>query len=261
MHQPDTINPMKKRKAPESTTGGDANMDQANTIEPMKKRKAPESTTGGEARKSDECIRKEISAHDRQIQLPDPNEKVSPDEFLLQLLKALHGVSLEVKPALSLDSFFADVTEEQMVAYNIEVIGAARTNNLEELKKLHGAGQAMNCSNRFGESLLNLACRRGFESIVEFLLEQPETDLRICDDGGRTPLHDACWHPSPQLKICKWIIEREPSLFLISDKRGFTAFQYARSQHWDIWRKFLFENRDSLQALTSPELLERLAKD
>jgi hypothetical protein len=47
----------------------------------------------------------------------------------------------------------------------------------------------MNCFNRFGESLLHMDCRRGFEDTVEFLLDQPEVDVRICDDNGRTILH------------------------------------------------------------------------
>jgi hypothetical protein len=192
--------------------------------------------------------------------LPDPTSNVSPDEFLLQLVKAQCGVCLEVKPALSLDAFFSEVSEEQMVSYTVQVVGVVRNNDLESLKKLQEEGQALNCSNRFGESLLNLACRRGFESIVEYLLDQPDIDLRIRDDSGRTPLHDACWNPSPQLNICKWIIQRDPSLFLISDKRGCTPFQYARPQHWGIWRKFLFENRGCLEALTNSEILSRLVQ-
>ena len=54
----------------------------------------------------------------------------------------------------------------------------------------------MDCFNRFGESLLNIACRRGFEDIVAYLLEQESVSVRHCDDCGRTPLHDACWHPT-----------------------------------------------------------------
>jgi hypothetical protein len=192
--------------------------------------------------------------------LPDPALKVNPDVYLLQLLKAQFGVSVEVKPALLLESFFGSVTEEQMAAYNIEVVGAVRNDNLELLKKLHGEGQALNCSNRFGESLLNMACRRGFESIVEYLLDQADCSVRICDDGGRTPLHDACWNPSPQLNICKWILERDPILLMVSDRRGCTAFQYARPEHWDIWRQFLFDNRECLEGLTKPDILCRLVK-
>jgi ankyrin repeat protein len=88
----------------------------------------------------------------------------------------------------------------------------------------------MNCFNRFGESLLHMDCRRGFEDTVEFLLDQPEVDVRICDDNGRTILHDACWNPLPQLKTCRRILQRDPTLLFISDNRGCSAFQYARRE-------------------------------
>jgi hypothetical protein len=204
----------------------------------------------------------EVILRDEQIEieLPHVDEDVSPDDFLLKLICAQYNVSLQAKPALSLENFFSAVSEEQMAAYNMQIITTARNNDLDGLKKLHSEGQRLDCSNRFGESLLNMACRRGFEDIVEYLLEQPDINVRISDDGGRTPLHDACWHPSPQLSICKWLIERDPSLFLISDKRGCTAFQYARPQHWLIWRTFLFENRECLKALTEPDILNRLTK-
>jgi hypothetical protein len=202
----------------------------------------------------------EVISRDEQIEiaLPDVNDDVSPDDFLLELVSAQYNVSLQAKPALSLDNFFSAVSEEQMAAYTIQIVTTARNNDLNGLKKLHSEGQRLDCSNRFGESLLNMACRRGFEDIVEYFLQQPDVNVRICDDGGRTPLHDACWHPSPQLGICKWLIERDPSLFLISDKRGCTAFQYARPQHWLIWRQFLFDNRECLKALTEPDILNRL---
>lgn len=194
------------------------------------------------------------------IELPDPSSNSSPDEFLLELVKAQYGLCLEVKPALSLDNFFSEVSEEQMAAYTLDVVGVVRNNDLEALKKLQEDGQPINCFNRFGESLLNMACRRGFESIVEYLLDQPGIDLRICDDTGRTPVHDACWNPSPQLNICKWIIERDPSLFMLSDNRGCTPFQYARPEHWAIWKQFLLDNRESLKALADSEVLTRLIK-
>jgi hypothetical protein len=192
--------------------------------------------------------------------LPDPSTPTSPDEYLLLLAKAQLGVDFEIKAALSLKSFFTEVTEEQMAAYTMQVVGAVRNNDLDLLKKLHGEGQALDCCNRFGESLLNMACRRGFESIAQYLMASGTVDVRICDDGGRTPLHDACWNPSPQLAICRSIIEREPALLLVADRRGCTAFQYARQEHWNEWRKFLFENRNCLLKLKEPDTIEKFAK-
>ena len=194
------------------------------------------------------------------VSLPDPDEDISPDDFLVKLVMAQYGISLEAKPALSLEGFFLEVTEAQMACYNTEVVSAVRNNDLDHLKQLHVLGQPMDCFNRFGESLLNIACRRGFEDIVKYLLEQESVSVRYSDDCGRTPLHDACWHPSPQLTICKWILERDPVLFFTKDRRGCTAFKYARPEHWPIWRKFLLDNRESLERLTKAEILPVLEK-
>jgi len=195
-------------------------------------------------------------------ELPDPNEdKMSPDVFLDKLVYATSGLQLESKKAKSLENFFAKITDEQVAAYTLAVVQACRSNDLDALKKLHSEeGQTMNCCNRFGESLLTMACRRGFEDIVEYLLQLPDVDVRISDDGGRTVLHDACWNPSPQLKICEWIMNRDPALFFIADNRGCTPFQYARPEHWGIWRQFLLENKQYLQALTKEDVKAKLEK-
>jgi len=210
-------------------------------------------------------IRKDVEPMEERklyAELPDANEdKMSPDTFLSKLVYATCGVELEPKKAKSLENFFAKVRDEQIAAYTTTVVSACRTNDLDALKKLHTEeGQMMNCFNRFGESLLTMACRRGFEDIVAFLLELPDLDVRISDDSGRTVLHDACWNPSPQLKICQWIMERDPALFFIADNRGCTPFQYARPEHWGIWRQFLLDNKESLQALTKEDVKTKLSK-
>jgi len=190
------------------------------------------------------------------------DHKLSPDEFLHKLVQATCDLCFVQKKALSLENFFATVTDEQVAAYTMVVVSACRKNDLDALKKLYSEeGQIMNCSNRFGESLLTMACRRGFEAIVEYLLQLPDVDVRIRDDSGRTILHDACWNPKPQLNIVRWILERDPALFFISDNRGCTPFQYARSEHWGIWRQFLLENKDSLQALKSEDVIAKFSKD
>jgi hypothetical protein len=187
------------------------------------------------------------SSSNKFFALPDPNEDISPDDFLVQLIDAVYGYKFEAKPTLLLKGFFGKVSEEQMVAYNTDVVAAVRNNELDQLKRLHQNGQAMNCFNRF-------------EDVVRYLLDQPDVSVRYSDDCGRTPLHDTCWNPSPQLTICKWILERDPALFFAMDRRGCTAFQYARPEHWPIWRKFLLDNRDSLKGLTDPDIRSRLYK-
>ena len=194
------------------------------------------------------------------VPLPDPTiPNVSPEKFLLQLIEAtcprLRKTPVSVQKAKSpkLQPFWTQTTDEQVAAYTVQIVSACRTNSLESLRALQQAGHRLDCFNRFGESLLTMACRRGFEDIVKYLLEDEsvstETLLRSCDDTGRTVLHDACWNPTPQLNICRWIMEREPALWLVADNRGCSPFQYARPEHWDIWRQFLMDNRQHLQRL------------
>ena len=195
--------------------------------------------------------------------LPDPKKSgVDPDQYLAQLVQALWGVSVKIQPALELKDFFETITEEQMAAYNMEVVTITRQNNVEKLRELLEARgrDSLDCFNRFGEGLLNMACRRGMKEIVHFLLSEPvQLNVRVRDDYGRTPMHDACWNPEPQLEICSWIMAQDPSLFLISDKRGYTPFQYARKSDWQVWRQFLFDHREHLQALAQPDLLTKFS--
>ena len=195
---------------------------------------------------------------------PDCGNDMDPDEFLIQLITALYPkVHLKVKSALKLESYFPTISEAQMATYNNEIVQLARMNDvtaLQEYYQKHGR-DSMNCYNRFGEGLLNMACRRGFTEMVQFLLS-PNVYLpvRVRDDGGRTPLHDACWYPEPQLDVCTMIIQRDPSLLLVADKRGYTPFQYARKSDWLIWRKFLVQHLDQLRILgTNPDIVARFS--
>lgn len=235
----------------------DTNSENKSRGEPQRKRR----DTGSDG-DDDNHLTERISlpSEEPREPLPDPSVVMSPDEYLLKLVKAMYGLDLEVKAALSMKAFFCDVTDEQVAAYNMKVVGAVRNNDVNALKQLHEEGQALNCFNRFGESLLNMSCRRGFADIVSYLLQQPDIDVRIRDDSGRTPLHDACWNPKPQLEICKGLIERDPALLLIADKRGHTAFQYARREDWGTWCKFLHENRQSLKPLSDTGMVKLLSR-
>jgi Ankyrin repeats (3 copies) len=194
------------------------------------------------------------------VELPPPETANDPDDYLLQLVETMYpAVKLKVKPALELEAYFPVISEEQMARYGMQIVNMARVNDVDALKNFyaeHGA-DALDCFNRFGEGLLNMACRRGFKEMVEFLLSPAVAlNVRVRDDFGRTPLHDACWNPEPQLEICTWIMQKDPSLFLVADKRGFTPFQYARKSDWPVWRQFLFENSKHLKVLGSTEISE-----
>jgi hypothetical protein len=184
----------------------------------------------------------------------DPNGPETPDAFLKKTL-SLH-CRLEIDDTKmaygNIKAEFLDIiSPEEMTSYP-DVVPATRQNDVAELRRLQESGHSLNCCNPFGESLIHIACRRGFVETVKFFLEQPNLTIRLADDCGRTPLHDLCWNPSPQFELCKLLLEREPSLFFLRDKRNFTPFEYSREEHWTLWKSFLLENKS---------LFEKMEKD
>ena len=100
-----------------------------------------------------------------------------------------------------------------------------------------------------------MACRRGFESIVLYLIQTANVSVRITDDCGRTPLHDALWHKECQYVILDLLVRTDPVLLLTCDKRGHSPFAYARREHWANWRQFLWDRREHMKhALNIDEL-------
>lgn len=196
---------------------------------------------------------------DAQYQEISFEDDICPTVFLLELVKCLFHVDLKVVSAHQLGGFFANVSDEQLAAYNVDILSKARENDIDSLRTiLNTQGRsALECFNQFGEGLLNLACRRGFVQLVQFLLsEEVNLNPRICDDYGRTPVHDACWNPEPQIEICSWLLKRDPFLFLVSDKRGFCPFDYARRNDWKVWRSFIWNHRAHLkQVIQHQEVL------
>ena len=175
---------------------------------------------------------------------------MDPDTFIRATVHAYLGYEPRIRDGLSLPSpdFFPPITEDDLAAYDTDIVAAVRENHLDEIRSFHNSGRILSCCNRFGESLIHMACRRGYASTVSFLLEEAHVSVRIRDDCGRTPLHDACWHRTTQYEIVDTIIRVDPALLCISDKRGHTPFAYARREHWPVWRQFLFDRTDWIVA-------------
>lgn len=172
---------------------------------------------------------------------PDTN----PDDFLKTIMEGM-GYPSEPVDTLSVTDFFHEHTAEQIAAYDNETCGAARSDDLEALRNLWRAGKILQCSNRFGESLIHIACRRGSFPVISFLLNEAGVSIRVRDDCGRTPLHDACWASQPNFEVIRMLVEREPDFLMLCDKRGHTPLAYVRREKWGDWCRFLNENRTLL---------------
>lgn len=180
-----------------------------------------------------------------------------PQTTLVQLLQEA-GYRATPRKAADMTDFFVQFTEEHIAAYDKEIVGALRSRNIPLLRELHKKGKLLHCANRFGESLVHMACRRGFIEVLRFLVEEGGVSLRVKDDFGRTPLHDACWHAEPNLEMMDYLITHEPDLLLVQDTRGHFPFTYARKNHWKQWNSFLLERKDKLRLKT---FLEPIVSD
>jgi ankyrin repeat protein len=137
---------------------------------------------------------------------------------------------------------------EDIDAYDMEVVRAVRAGDVNKLKTLAESGKTLNACNRFGESILHMACRRGDIKIVRYLVEEANVRTDSTDDYGRLPLHDALWTSQPNIDVLDILIRHcPPNLLLAEDIRGHTPFDYARSEHLPKWTSFLQERRQLLE--------------
>jgi len=165
------------------------------------------------------------------------------------------------------NKFFAKPGQETIDAYDTKVVDAVRAGNVPELrimlqqdadtKEAATADQScktnrFNACNRFGESIIHMACRRGNEEVVRFLVEEAKVNLFVRDDFGRTPFHDTCWTSTPNYAVMDILLKRvcqleespddtESLIFLLvtEDVRGHTPFHYSRRESWTGWVDFL----------------------
>eukprot|EP00429_Kryptoperidinium_foliaceum_P022571 CAMPEP_0176142304 /NCGR_PEP_ID=MMETSP0120_2-20121206/72394_1 /TAXON_ID=160619 /ORGANISM="Kryptoperidinium foliaceum, Strain CCMP 1326" /LENGTH=203 /DNA_ID=CAMNT_0017478521 /DNA_START=69 /DNA_END=677 /DNA_ORIENTATION=- len=148
----------------------------------------------------------------------------NPQHALEQICEK-RGLATKSRSFESIPKAFETLPKD-LDAWNFEVLAAVRTGNLEQLKALHQDGYNMKCTNRFGETLLHLACRKALVPVVEFLLEDVGMPANIHDDTGRTPLHDAFWTPEPNQKLIDVMVSHCPEMLFVQDKRGHCPLQY-----------------------------------
>jgi hypothetical protein len=172
------------------------------------------------------------------------NIVIKPSDYVRSAFKA-NGVDIEAAKSKA-ELNFTTPTQEMLNAYKPETLQCVRQNNIEELKQLHESGSLLNCCNKYGESLLHLACRRSRTNIVKFLLKEAKVNVNIRDDYRRTPLHDACWTAEPNFELVEMLIREVPEHLLMEDVRGFTPFDYVRGEHSGKWLRFLWERKSIL---------------
>jgi hypothetical protein len=173
-----------------------------------------------------------------QVSPAAPAPEGDPNALFFSLLEA-RGIKASMRSALDLDGFFLPITDANIAGYDMQKVTAIRTEDIVALRQMLKEGQTMQVCNQFGESVLHSACRRGSTPVVQFLVREAHVSVRLADDYGRTPLHDACWTNKPNFDLIKILLAACPDLLLIADKRGFTPLQYVRKDLWSEWCPFL----------------------
>ena len=180
-----------------------------------------------------------------------------PHEYLNEILRS-SGLSLDMLAVD--DKSFLPITPENVKAYNITA-QAAREENLAALLRFHNEGVSMQGCNNYGESIVHIVCRRGSSSILQFLLRDAKVSMRVKDDFGRTPMHDAAWTDKPNFDLVHRLLLDSPDLLFVKDKRGHLALSYVPHQRWGEWCRFLQLHQELVEAaieskytLSGPEL-------
>mmetsp|Transcript_37 Transcript_37/g.94 ORF Transcript_37/g.94 Transcript_37/m.94 type:complete len:811 (+) Transcript_37:190-2622(+) len=156
------------------------------------------------------------------------------------------GEDANIRPTVDMPADFFKQYDEM---YAQEAVDAVRSNDVDTLRQLAADGKNLQCGNRFGETLIHLACRRSHQDVVEFLIKEAGVSIQVRDDFGRTPMHDACWRSTVDLELMDLLIDSCPELLMLSDKRGHTPLDYARREHWDVLIPYLMEKKDQFRPI------------
>jgi ankyrin repeat protein len=213
--------------------------------------------------------RKSINAGNNKDDEPTKTSDISPIQFLEGLFSSISGGIDTIRNVQNLHNIKIDSTcnssppQCDINSYNLQMVRAVQNGDIakmkdilvqeqkqQQLKNEQGTANAVNvfnACNRFGESLLHMACRRGQYEIVKFLLHDAAVTIDRYDDYGRTPLHDAFWTTKPNFQIADLLIRNcSPHLLVSYDVRGHTPFHYARVEHHGAWTTFLRQHRSIL---------------
>merc|ERR1711935_396907 len=188
-----------------------------------------------------------------------------PREYARLLFKRNGYDDIDSITSDCLDRFQKTPTQEQLDAYGMDIVMTVRKNDVDTAKRLYREKKFdCNACNRFGESILHIACRRGHLQMVQFLVEEVGLNVHtIRDDYDRTPLHDAFWTTKASPTVIDFLI-RQPyvvELLLLKDKRGYTPLDYGRCEDRQQWFTFLQQRKQLLVPTNKDVITKKNDKD
>ena len=172
-------------------------------------------------------------------------QETSPQDHLRTILQG-EGIDDAPTPAKDMVGFFVEMSQDNVKAYTLPKTIAIRKDDVREFRRMHSRGEQLDCCNRFGESILHTACRRGSITCLRYLVEEVGLTLRRVDDQGRTIFHDAAWTSRPNFELVDILIQHCPKLLLVADGRGFTPLMYVPKEQWTLWHNYLDSHAETL---------------
>ena len=133
--------------------------------------------------------------------------------------------------------YYTTASPLQIASHGPHMLQLIRSGDVEQLTEHLKVGLHPNPCNQFSESLLHNVCRRGDIEMVDVLLAHGAS-LQVCDDYGRTPLHDAFWAPRPCFDVVRRILDKDKGMIFLKDKRGSLPLSYVRKEDWTAWREW-----------------------
>lgn len=168
----------------------------------------------------------------------------SPASMYVDLLER-QGLQVSFQSSLRVKGYFYRM--EQKESYYDTIKDALISQDISLLRAMQEVGISLQCCNSIGEGLIHLSCRHGFTDVTTFLVEEAKVSVRVIDEGGRTPLHDACMHEEPNLDLVELLIEKEPDLLLMCDQKGLAPLDCIWKEKTGIWFDFLSTRQNILK--------------
>ncbi|CAM9972902.1 unnamed protein product, partial [Ectocarpus sp. 12 AP-2014] len=173
--------------------------------------------------------------------VPSIPEGTHPEDFLHALLRE-RGYTTEMV-AMKETVYHRPPEPDQVAAYDKAILRAVLDEDEAALERMRADGRRMDACNRFGDSILHMACRRGRAAALRFLLRAAgPAGVVSSDDFGRTVMHDACWTSSPRFDVASAVLDADTRLLRTLDSRGSSPLQYVPEDQWPLWCAF-FESR------------------
>lgn len=134
--------------------------------------------------------------------------------------------------------------------YPVELANAVRSGDMAKLWCLVPDARAANMQNKWGNSLLMLACRyMGNTGDAVKLLLHRQASVCVCCDAGKTPMHDLCWmiRTEEQFELFKLVMFAAGpprNLLLVEDHHGQTPLDYLPEDLYEKCNAFIEQHKN-----------------